>query len=107
VPAHVDAAVRRALEKLPADRFENAKAFGDALTNLGVTPTARRKRIVVATSFVAIVAAAIALVPFATRRLGAGRGTPRSIAVLSFENKSADSAYDYLAEGMSDELQAN
>src|SRR5438046_8885661 len=37
VPAHVDAAVRRALEKLPADRFENAKAFGDALTNPAFT----------------------------------------------------------------------
>src|SRR6185503_7214450 len=32
VPAHVDAAVRRALEKLPADRFENAKDFASALT---------------------------------------------------------------------------
>jgi serine/threonine protein kinase len=33
VPPHVDAAVRRALEKLPADRFENAKDFAAALTN--------------------------------------------------------------------------
>ena len=32
VPAHVDAAVRRALEKLPADRFATAKEFGDAIT---------------------------------------------------------------------------
>ncbi len=33
VPPHIDAAVRRALEKLPADRFENAKDFAAALTN--------------------------------------------------------------------------
>jgi Tol biopolymer transport system component/tRNA A-37 threonylcarbamoyl transferase component Bud32 len=33
VPPHVDAAVRHALEKLPADRFGNAKAFADALGN--------------------------------------------------------------------------
>jgi serine/threonine-protein kinase len=33
VPPHVDAAVRRALEKLPADRFETAKDFAVALTN--------------------------------------------------------------------------
>ncbi|HVT39059.1 MAG TPA: hypothetical protein VHE78_08435, partial [Gemmatimonadaceae bacterium] len=32
--------------------------------------------------------------------------TGRSIAVLPFENKSADSTYDYLAEGMSDELRS-
>jgi len=33
VPSNVAAAVARALEKLPADRFESAKAFGDALAN--------------------------------------------------------------------------
>jgi serine/threonine protein kinase len=33
VPEHVEAAVDRALEKFPADRFENAKAFSDALAN--------------------------------------------------------------------------
>src|SRR5207253_793296 len=32
VPAHVAAAVERALEKLPADRWETAAAFCDALT---------------------------------------------------------------------------
>ena len=33
VPANVAAAVAKSLEKLPADRFESAKAFADALTN--------------------------------------------------------------------------
>ena len=33
VPPHVAAATAKALEKLPADRFESAKAFGDALHN--------------------------------------------------------------------------
>ena len=33
VPPHVDAAVRQALEKLPADRFSSAQAFADALAN--------------------------------------------------------------------------
>ncbi len=33
VPPHVAAAIARALEKLPADRFESAKAFADALVN--------------------------------------------------------------------------
>ncbi len=33
VPANVAAAVAKAVEKLPADRFETAKAFADALTN--------------------------------------------------------------------------
>ncbi|MFP5353900.1 MAG: protein kinase domain-containing protein [Gemmatimonadota bacterium] len=42
VPPHVAAAVARALEKLPADRFESAKAFAEALHNPAfVSPVAR------------------------------------------------------------------
>jgi serine/threonine protein kinase len=37
VPPHVVAAVGMALEKLPADRFESAKAFADALANPAFT----------------------------------------------------------------------
>ncbi|HSE52448.1 MAG TPA: protein kinase [Gemmatimonadales bacterium] len=33
VPVHVAAAVSKAVEKLPADRFESAKAFAEALAN--------------------------------------------------------------------------
>jgi Tol biopolymer transport system component len=32
IPPHVDAAVRKALEKLPADRFQSAAQFAEALT---------------------------------------------------------------------------
>ena len=37
VPANVAAAVAKALEKLPADRFESAQAFGEALGNPAFT----------------------------------------------------------------------
>jgi eukaryotic-like serine/threonine-protein kinase len=37
VPPNVSAALARALEKLPADRFDSAKAFGDALATPGFT----------------------------------------------------------------------
>ena len=37
VPPYVAAALEKALEKLPADRFENAKAFSEALGNPGFT----------------------------------------------------------------------
>ena len=36
VPPHVDAAIVRALEKLPADRFATAKEFADAIEGKGV-----------------------------------------------------------------------
>ena len=39
VPHNVAAALAQALEKLPADRFESAKAFADALTQRGWTST--------------------------------------------------------------------
>ncbi len=35
IPANVDAAIRKALEKLPADRFGSADAFAQALTDPG------------------------------------------------------------------------
>jgi len=38
VPAHVEAAVRMALEKLPADRFASASQFADALAHPGSIP---------------------------------------------------------------------
>jgi Tol biopolymer transport system component len=37
VPPNVAAALAKALEKLPADRFQNAKSFGDALANSAFT----------------------------------------------------------------------
>jgi serine/threonine-protein kinase len=40
VPPNVVAAVAKSLEKLPADRFESAKAFGDALGNPAYTNAA-------------------------------------------------------------------
>jgi serine/threonine-protein kinase len=39
VPPNVVAALEKALEKLPADRFESAKAFSDALTNTSFVGT--------------------------------------------------------------------
>ena len=38
IPAHVEAAVHKALEKLPADRFASAREFSAALSGEGQTP---------------------------------------------------------------------
>ena len=40
VPPHIEAAISRALEKLPADRFSTAKEFGDALDGRSVSRSA-------------------------------------------------------------------
>ena len=44
IPAHVEAAVRTALEKLPADRFATAAQFAEALGNTGYAVASTRAR---------------------------------------------------------------
>jgi Tol biopolymer transport system component len=76
VPPNVVAALAKALEKIPADRFESAKAFGDALANpafstgtdaarAAASPGAQR-RFWIATAAAAVLA--IALVASLVRR---------------------------------------
>ena len=70
VPANVAAALAQALEKLPADRFDSAKAFAEALTNpaftgaaiTGAVPAAARRRqwLMWAPAAVAVAAVAVA-----------------------------------------------
>ncbi len=45
VPLHVEAAIHRALEKRPADRFASAKAFADALKDPSVRPSADLRQV--------------------------------------------------------------
>jgi serine/threonine-protein kinase len=45
-PVNVDAAIAKALEKLPADRFESAKAFSDALANPAFVASTTAPRVV-------------------------------------------------------------
>ncbi len=75
VPMNVTAALAKALEKLPADRFDSAKAFADALMNSSFasagaagavatprdTAVSRRMRFVVAAGVVASILSAFAV----------------------------------------------
>ncbi len=56
-PAHIDAAVRMALEKVPADRFASARAFADALAQpaIALAPSAATQREIRATPFRTVV----------------------------------------------------
>ncbi|CAN5921451.1 hypothetical protein BH11GEM2_BH11GEM2_15640 [soil metagenome] len=103
VPPAVDAAVMRALAKQPADRFASAREFSDALTVSGAARWPRSRTVLVgAAVLVAMAAAARVFLPHT-----AEARPIQSIAVLPLENASRDSAQDYFAEGMTDELTAS
>src|SRR6184192_4164149 len=61
VPSHIDAAVARALEKLPADRWQTAAQFAEALTAAGASSRTRTRGLPGARSRFAIPAAASAV----------------------------------------------
>jgi TolB-like protein/tetratricopeptide (TPR) repeat protein/tRNA A-37 threonylcarbamoyl transferase component Bud32 len=107
VSEQVDAAITRALEKTPADRWETAHDFAVALaTPAQLTATApspsrarRRTRIgVTIAAAVLVVAGAAALL---SRYAHAGART--RIAVLPFVTRG-DSGANYFAEGIADEI---
>ena len=81
VSTSVDEAIKRAMAKVPADRFATAAEFVAALTTGGAVQTGAR----------------------APAECGS-EPPPNSIAVLPFVNLSADSENEYLSDGISEEL---
>ncbi len=87
VPVHLEAAVLRALEKLPADRFATAGEFAaaldvrDATTSQASYTTASRKAAPAPTMRATFALAAIALVASAAAAYGWLRPTPRQAVV--------------------------
>src|SRR5438034_1341834 len=88
VPEAVDAAVRKALARLPADRFTTAAQFAEVLG----TP---------ATVAIAVgTAQAVLQEVLAAKSLAAAK----SVAVLPFENMSADPENEYFSDGVTDDI---
>jgi TolB-like protein/predicted Ser/Thr protein kinase len=111
VPAPLDSAVMRALEKTPTDRFASAREFADALTAPVATTGGRRRAIAIAVISILGVAGAFAAVqtgvvrwPSSSTDVADAPAVIRSIAILPLDNYSGDPAQDYFAEGMTDEL---
>jgi serine/threonine-protein kinase len=82
VPEAVDAAVRKAMATLPADRFSTAAQFADALG----TP------------------ATVAIAVGAAQTLVQEVTAPKSVAVLPFENMSTDPENEYFSDGITDDI---
>jgi eukaryotic-like serine/threonine-protein kinase len=121
IPDTVEAAILRALEKVPADRYPTTALFAEALnTPSAATGAVRRATLEArvggrrpwrrALPFVgALVLVATAAAVFARRHGASGAGAetgldPKHIAVLYFEDLSAKHDLAYLADGLTDAL---
>ncbi len=118
VPAWVAAALARALAKTPADRFNRVALFAEALVHRGTgVPTAadvrpaRRSWRHSALLGAGWVAVAVAVGVGVLSRVRDGRRAARevnaartAIAVLPFQNLSAQGPHAYFAGGLHDEL---
>jgi TolB-like protein len=111
----LDAVIGRAMAKSPADRFQTAEAFSEALVRavasseqpVALAPhrSLRRRLVIGGIALVALAALVAVVVP----RLRPGRAEgathqPRSIAVLPFANLGDDKEQEYFSAGMTDEL---
>ncbi|HSE69029.1 MAG TPA: protein kinase, partial [Gemmatimonadales bacterium] len=81
VPEAVDAAVKKSMASLPADRFTSATQFAEAIGTSATTAIA--------------VGAAQAI----TQEAG-----PKAVAVLPFENMSTDPENEYFSDGITDDI---
>ena len=112
VPEHIDAAVTKALAKVPADRFASASEFAAALERSGTAraasrPTRRLAPVVAAAVGVILLVAAALAVRHSWPRAARTASPPpegASIAVLPFENLTGNSADAYLSDGMTEEV---
>jgi len=106
LPAAVDKAVGTALAKAPADRFPNAEAFNDVLTQAATSPSLARQvmrpALFITIGVVALMAGYLLL---DGRPAGRSSDEPNlSIAVLAFKNIGGDATNEPFSDGMSDEL---
>src|SRR6266404_4851345 len=108
VPARVIALLQSMLAVDPAKRPQTARELLSAnhrcYTKFSTEARARRKRAALAVAGVALIVAAISAGAWMYQRAQSSAATERSIAVLPFENLSANGEDTYFTVGMQDEI---
>ncbi len=117
LPATLDAVVARALAKNPADRWQNAQQFADALARTAdgvrhggapaiavAAPRRTSRRIWSVAALVAVVALGLAYaLMFRNGSTASGSGKVVRLAVLPFENRGAANQA-YIVDGIADQV---
>ncbi len=101
-PGALAAAIMRALEKPPADRWQTGEDFRQALTVERAVPRPRPRRRLLLAGAAAALVAVLAVGGRAARRVPgppAGLNPRHSILVLPFDNLRDDRAVDWLRDG--------
>ena len=113
VPPALEAAVTKALAKAPADRFATTGAFAAKLTAVSARATSTRWRSVAGQVAGLMVIGGAATWLYVSQhanvdqnhaRASAGTPAATSVAVLSFDNLSPDTADAYLVDGLTEEV---
>jgi eukaryotic-like serine/threonine-protein kinase len=103
VPPAMERAVLKALEKVPADRYANARELVEALTASERVPAKRGSRLRVIGASVSAAGVVGVAAWLATIRHTLAP-VERSLAVLPCANTTGDSATDYLSDGVTEDL---
>jgi eukaryotic-like serine/threonine-protein kinase len=110
LPTGLEQVVTRALARAPADRFQNAAEFAEALGRQPARPS-RRARPLALLGLAAVAAVAAVGGGLLLLRSGQEAAAPAApvsertaIAVLPFQNLSAEGPHTYFAGGLHDEL---
>jgi serine/threonine-protein kinase len=110
VPEHVESAVGKALAKVPADRFSNTMEFVAALRAPAVTASAngRRRDLAAAAGIAAVVLIGTFVASWhpwrRTSVTSVSAADVASVAVMPFKNLTGNPAYQYLSDGMTEEV---
>ncbi|MEO8030495.1 MAG: protein kinase [Gemmatimonadota bacterium] len=111
IPPAVDQAVHKALERLPADRFDTAAAFAAALHDASAAPrTASRPHwgwwLWIPAGLVVVALTVVGVIALRHRNQSntATDNNLRVVAVLPFRNISQDTGQRYFSAGMTEEI---
>jgi eukaryotic-like serine/threonine-protein kinase len=109
VTPELEGVIRRALSKVPADRFATAEELVAALGSGQASRTARPRawRPLIGAGVAAVTGLTILAIIRSSgsgASSAAGKGAIQSLAVLPFSNLTGDTAQVYLAQGLTDQL---